>query len=261
MSDPARSTQPDPWTSPLIDDLHNRVSVRSWTDDAVDPSMIDAILSAAFRAPTSSNIQSYSVVVVRDTETKADLAQTAGGQKHVAATPVFLAFCADLTRIDAALTRNGHSIRDNNMEVGLVSSVDATLVGMAAYLSARSLGLAGVMIGGIRNDAVRTAEILGLPDHVYCVFGLCLGWPKTVPPQKPRMDFAAMVHHGHYGNQGGLEPDAALSGYDAALAAHYDSIGKDTTPDSWTRDMDKKFHPQLRPNLREQLRKKGFDFG
>ena len=257
---PDAAVHPQTLTSDLIQDLHARVSVRSWTDQPVSEQMIDTILSAAFRAPTSSNIQSYSVVIVRDPDIKVSLAKAAGGQKHVAATPVFLAFCADLTRIQDALSRNGHTIQNNNMEVGLVSSVDATLVGMAAYMSARSLGLAGVMIGGIRNDAVRTAEILGLPDHVYCVFGLCLGWPDQVPPQKPRMDFAAMVHREQYGNQD-VDPTEALTSYDAALAAHYQATGRATTPDSWTGDMDKKFHPQLRPNLRQQLGKKGFDFG
>ena len=52
----------------------------------------------------------------------------------------------------------------------------------------------------------------------------------------------------------------AVEAYDPALRAHYESIGKETTPDSWSHDMDKKFHPQLRDGLREQLKKQGFDF-
>ena len=248
-------------TSPLIEDLTRRVSVRSFSDRQVDDDTIDGVLKAAFRAPTSSNIQSYSVIVVRGQEIKDRLSVVTGGQAHVKATPVFLAFCADLTRIDDALGRHGHSIEGNNLEVGLVSTIDATLVGMSAYLSARSLGLAGVFIGAVRNDAVATAEILGLPKHVYCVFGMCLGWPGDVPEQKPRMAFDAMVHREQYGNHdGGLDAHAALDSYDRDLAAHYESIGKATTPDSWTHDIDKKFHPQLRQGLREQLKKLGFDF-
>ncbi len=248
-------------TSALIEDLGQRVSVRDYADQPVDDAMIDTILKAAFRAPTSSNIQSYSVIIVRDQEIKDQLSVVTGNQPHVRKTPVFLAFCADLTRIEAALRRNGHTIDGNNLEVGLVSSIDAALVGMSAYLSARSLGLTGVMIGAVRNDAVRTAEILGLPKYVYCVFGMCLGWPGTVPQQKPRMDFDAMVHRDRYGNQGaGFDPGEALDSYDATLAAHYASIGKPTTPASWSHDVDKKFHPQLRQGLREQLKQQGFDF-
>ena len=83
-------------------------------------------------------------------------------QRHVRDTPVFLAFCADLTRIEHVVRERGHDIEDNNLEIGLVSSIDAALVGMSAYLAADSLGLKGVMIGAVRNDAVETARILGL---------------------------------------------------------------------------------------------------
>jgi nitroreductase len=247
--------------SETIDLLLNRVSVRSYRDEPVPEAMIEAILRAAFRAPTSSNIQSYSVIVVRDREVLARLAPVTGNQRHVAEAPVFLAFCADLTRIDHALTRNGHSIDDNNMETGLVASIDAALVGMCASLAAESLGLKGVMIGAVRNDAEKSAEILGLPHRVYCVFGLCLGWPAEVPPQKPRMSYDGLVHYERYGNLR-ADGDAAtrLADYDAELARHYRGTGRPTTDDSWTHDMDKKFHPWLRDKLRQQLKARGFDF-
>ncbi|MGI9411334.1 MAG: nitroreductase family protein [Hyphomicrobiaceae bacterium] len=247
--------------SETVATLHQRVSVRSYADRPVDDTTIDAVLQAAFRAPTSSNIQSYSVITVRNQNTKDRLAVVTGNQKHVRSTPIFLAFCADLTRIDNAMQRHSHTIEGNNLEVGLVSSIDAALVGMSAYLAAESVGLKGVMIGAVRNDAIATAEILGLPRHVYCVFGMCLGWPGDVPPQKPRMDYGSIVHRECYGNQGeGFNAAAALDGYDAALTAHYQSIGKPSTPDSWTHDIDKKFHPQLRQGLRDQLKALGFDF-
>ena len=53
---------------------------------------------------------------------------------------------------------------------------------------------------------------------------------------------------------------AAVDAYDPELRAHYEAIGKATTPDSWSHDMDKKFHPQLREKLRAQLKVQGFDF-
>lgn len=247
--------------SETIDLLAKRVSVRRYRPDPVPEATVEAILKAAFRAPTSSNIQSYSVVVVRDRDTLKRLAPITGNQKHVAEAPVFLAFCADLTRIAHALDVRGHSIADNNMETGLVSSIDAALVGMCASLAAESLGLQGVMIGAVRNDATATAEILGLPDRVYCVFGLCLGWPAEAPAQKPRMAFEGMVHYERYGvTRGEGDPASRLAAYDAVLARHYRATGRPTTDDSWTHDMDKKFHPWLRDKLRQQLKERGFDF-
>lgn len=244
-------------TSETIRLLQNRVSIRKYSDQPVSEEMIEAVLRAAYRAPTSSNIQSYTTVVVRKQEIKDKLYVVTGNQQHVKDTPVFLAFCADLTRIDYALMKHQHSFNDNNLEVGLVSSVDAALVGMSAYLAAESLGLRGLMIGGVRNDAVKTAEILGLPHRVYCLFGMCLGWPAEEPPQKPRMDIGATIHYEQYDPEATL---ASLDAYDAALAEHYEATGRKTTPDSWTHDMDKKFHARLRDKLREQLKQQGFDF-
>ena len=59
-------SHPKPLTSETINLLRDRVSVRKYADKPVSTTLIDTILEAAFRAPTSSNIQAYSVVVIRD---------------------------------------------------------------------------------------------------------------------------------------------------------------------------------------------------
>ncbi len=241
--------------------LANRVSVRRYKDQPVTEEMVETILDAAFRAPTSSNIQAYSVVVVRDQERLKSLSITAGNQKHVLNTPVFLAFCADITRIEAAMKENEKSVEPNNLELGLVSTIDAALVGMSASLVAESFGLKGVMIGAMRNDPVEVARILDLPRGVYCVFGMCLGWPDEAPKQKPRMDQSQTVHYESYGQRKtNDQPAQQVSDYDRALATHYQSIGKPTTPASWTDEIAKKFSPQPRDGLRDALRELGFDF-
>ena len=250
-----------PVSSETIETLLNRVSVRKFSDRPVPEETVEAILRASFRAPTSSNIQSYSVVVVTDPEIRKAIYPITGNQKHILTAPVFLAFCADLTRIEAATRINGHDIGDNNLEIGLVSSIDASLVGMSAYLAADSLGLKGVMIGAVRNDAVATARALGLPHRVYCVFGMCLGYPDESPAQKPRMDYTTLVHYERYGGlRDNRDMEQALNDYDTSLAAHYRGHGVTTTDDSWTHAMDARFVPQVRDKLREQLKAQGFDF-
>jgi len=241
--------------------LRDRVSVRKYTDKPVDEDMVTAILEAAFRAPTSSNIQAYSVIVVRDPDTLQQLSVPTGNQQHVAKTPVFLAFCADLTRMQTAMEKNDKSIEENNLELGLVSTIDAALVGMSTSLVAESFGLKGVMIGAVRNDPNKVADILGLPNQVYCVFGMCLGWPGEIPPQKPRMAQAAMVHYEHYGNHvGGHDRAEMLDDYDRELSDHYTAINKPTTAESWTHEIASKFSPQPRSGLRQALKERGFDF-
>jgi len=250
-------TEMDAASSETIDVLNRRVSVRKFKPDPVPQALVDEVLTAAFRAPTSSNIQTYSVVKVRDPQSRGRLAEVAGGQQHIIECPVYLAFCADMTRIEYAMKRNGNSLENNNFEMGLVSSVDAALVGMAAYTAADSVGLKGVMIGALRNDPKTTAEILGLPRRVFAVFGLCLGFPAESPTQKPRMDFDCVVHEDTY-DQRKMQP--FVDQYDRELAAHYRAEGRETDDASWTHEMDVKFSAKPRNTLRATLRDMGFDF-
>ena len=237
--------------------LGARRSIRDYADRDITDEQLTAILEAARRAPTSGNLQAYSVIVVRDPETKAKLAKIAGGQKHIETCPVYLAFVADLTRIETAFQRNGRDLDDNNLEMGLMASIDASLVGMAAYVAADSLGIQGVMIGAMRNDPEAVAEVLGLAHRTYVVFGLCLGYPAGQPKQKPRMPAEGVIHYERY--------DAAkavgiVSPYNAQLKAHYDEINKPTDDDSWSADVDKKYAERPRDHLRAALKGRGFDF-
>ena len=245
-------------SSETIEVLKNRVSVRKYAPDPVTDAHVTAILEAALRAPTSSNVQACSVVVVRDAQKKAHLAELAGNQKHIADCPVFLAFCADMSRMDSAFMRHDHNLDDsNNLEMGLVATIDASLVGMAAYVAADSLGIHGVMIGGMRNDPNAVAEVLNLPGRVYVVFGMCLGFPAEAPKQKPRMPLEGVVHRETYNAEASL---GTLDPYNAALKDHYVSIGKQTTDDSWSFEVAKKLGKGPRPGLRAALKARGFDF-
>jgi len=247
----------NPIHSETIDILAQRRSIRKYSDIPVTDAHVDAVLGAALRAPTSSNVQAYSVVVVRDPAIKERLAVPCGNQKHIVTCPVFLAFLADLTRIEAAFKCNGHNADDNNLELGLVATIDAALVGMAAYVAAESLGIQGVMIGAMRNKPEEIAEILGLPKRVYAVFGMCLGFPDEAPKQKPRMPVSGIVHHERYDADASL---GVVDPYDAELKAHYDAIGKETTDASWSDEVDKKFSTRPRDGLRTALKARGFDF-
>lgn len=246
-----------PTSSDVLRTLHSRVSVRKFSEEPVADETWRAVLSAAFRAPTSSNVQSYSVVAVRDQQTKTTLAELAGNQAHVVECPIFLAFCADLSRIEHAMMERGHTLDENNLELGLLASIDAALVGMAAYLAAESLGLAGVMIGGARNHPDKFAQALGLPHRAYCVFGMCLGYPDEAPVLKPRMNFDAMVHEERYDDEKCV---SNINDYDAKLADHYRAQGRPTNAASWSEDVATKFSVRPRDTLRATLKDMGFDF-
>lgn len=242
-------------TSDTIETLNQRVSVRDYTDEPVDDETVRAILNAARRSATSSNVQSYSFVVVRDPETKRQLAHLAGNQKHIETCPVFVAVCADISRLMQASEMHNQTFAIN-LETSMVAIVDAALVGQSASLAAESLGLGTVMIGGMRNHPSEVIELLGLPKGVFVLFGLCLGWPALKTPQKPRLQEEAIIHYERY------TPitNETLIEHDAQLAQNYRDQGRNTPDAAWTGVIAQKFNRKNREHLRGVLEDQGYNF-
>ncbi|MEK9725272.1 MAG: nitroreductase family protein [Rhodospirillaceae bacterium] len=243
-------------TSPVIDVLNRRTSVRSFTDDPVTDAQVRAVLAAGQRAPTSSNLQAYSFVVVRAPGTKVRLAKLAGNQDHVAKAPVFVAVCADIARVETVVARGGGSLAKGHLEMSMVAVIDAALAGMAASLAAESLGLAGCMIGGMRNDPEAVAEVLGLPKGVFVVFGMTLGVPADPPPAKPRLARDGVIHWERYEDK----PVAELAErYSAELEVQKEASGRGDGV-GWPERLAKGFSAAKRTGLKQALHNLGFDF-
>jgi FMN reductase (NADPH) len=256
---PSRVAAPDapvPDTE-LLRALQARGTMRNFKPDALPEAWIDTLISAAQRAPTSSNLQAYSIIVVKDLQTKTRLAELAGNQKHIIDCPVFFAFCADLTRIEYACELHDTAFPGHTFESGLVSSMDAALVGMTMSLVADSMGLGNVMIGGMRNKPLEVAKLLKLPKRVYVVYGLCVGWPKALPLPKPRQPMSTVVHRESYNPAHLAEGIAA---YDKELAAYYVQRGANTPPQAWTTPVAEKYSTPRRRFLRQELNELGFGF-
>lgn len=246
------------FSTPITEVQRNHVTIRSFTDKAIPGGMLHAILDASRRAPTSSNMQAYSIIVVQNSEVKKELAELAGRQKHIETCPVFMAFCADIYRLDVACDLHGVELA-KSLETTLVSTVDASLVGMNAQTAAESFGLGAVMIGGMRNHPKEVAQLLGLPEGVYVVYGMCLGWPveEKVPPQKPRLPESLVVHFERYETENEREK---IAEHDKELAKHYENLGRNLDDDAWSGPIAKRLKNPARPKLRGVLEGLGFRF-
>jgi len=244
-------------SAPTLEVLDRHVSIRSFTNKPIAEEVLDQIIRSSRRAPTSSNMQAYSIIVVKDPEVKQELALLAGGQKYVASCPVFLAFCADLHRLEVACGMHDLTMT-NNLETFLISTIDASLVGMTAMTAAESLGLGVVMIGAMRNHPSKVAELLGLPSSVYVTFGMCLGWPEkdNIPPQKSRLPEQLVVHREKYDNS---NPVDLIKQHDLELGEHYASLGKNIQSAAWSGPITRNLSGGMRSENLGILKKMGFD--
>ena len=169
-----------------IDLLLAHSSVREFSDKPVDEETVHTILACAQKAPTSSYLQAYSIIRVEDPAKREALAEYAGGQEWVMKAPLVLLFCADLHRQEVLVKPDDPHVL-HNTELYTVSVIDAALAAQKALVAAQALGLGGVPVGGVRNETEKMARLFDLPEMVFPMFLLCLGYPKTVPPQRPRL--------------------------------------------------------------------------
>ncbi len=173
----AQVPEPAVWNATLAV-LHEHRSVRRYLPDPVSDDTLRLLISAAQSAPTSSNLQVWSVVAVRDPDRKARLAALAGDQAHVVRAPLLLVWTADFARLrQLAADHDAPLAGADYLESSYVGFIDAALAAQNAVVAAESLGLGTVYIGALRNHPEAVATELQLPPGVFATFGLVVGHP------------------------------------------------------------------------------------
>lgn len=180
--------------------LLNHRSIRKFTDQPLTREQVETIVAAGQAASTSSNVQAYSVIAVTEKGLQEELARLSGNQAYVHSCPVFLVWCADLSRLKEAAQKHrpGGETYEGSMENLIVATVDTALAAQNAATAAESLGLGIVYIGGIRNQIAEVASLLGLPKLAYPLFGMCVGYPDQQPVLRPRLPQEAVLHWNGY---------------------------------------------------------------
>ena len=160
-----------------IAQLHERRSVRAYTDEPVSAADERAILEAACQAPTAGNQQLYSIIVVRDQAEKDELAVTCDNQPFIAAAPLVLVFCVDVRRWHQAFLAAGAEAREPGVGDFLLALEDTAIAAQNAVVAVHSLGLGSCYIGDILERREDQARILGCPRHVVPAVMLVIGHP------------------------------------------------------------------------------------
>jgi FMN reductase (NADPH) len=250
--------------NPIIDLIHQHRSVRYYKPDTLPASMVESIIAAAQNASTSSNLQAYSVIAVADAGKRTQLSKLCGNQPHVREAPVFLAWCADLARLDRVCELRGCSQVTEFTENFLVAAIDASLAAQNAALAAESLELGICYIGSIRNNATEIIELLDLPKLTFPITGMTLGWPEKQSGIKPRLPIRAVLHWESY-SQATVDED--LRDYDKTMIAtgiyNNRQVPIPGKPDEmedygWTEHTARRVSLAARTELHSELVKQGF---
>lgn len=238
-----------------IELLKSHRSIRKFQDKEVDDKLIEAIIQCAQAASTSSFVQAYSIIQVKDKDIRKKIAKLSGEQKYIEECPLFFVFCGDLNRLGLACEINDTDIKKGYTESFILATVDAALAGQNAMIAAESLGLGGVYIGGIRNNPREICELLDIPKEVYPVFGMCLGYPAQDPEVKPRLPMDVVLKKDRYTIEGDEEK---IRQYDGIAKEYYLKRTKGKRDDKWTEQMAEKMGKELRPHMKMFLKDQGF---
>ncbi|MBW4580325.1 MAG: NADPH-dependent oxidoreductase [Tildeniella nuda ZEHNDER 1965/U140] len=248
------------WNTSLTTLLSHR-SIRAYLSKPLPSGTLELLVAAAQSASTSSNLQTWSVVAVEDPARKERLSQLANGQAHIRQAPLFLVWLADLARLKQVTEQRElpHAGLEY-LETFLTAAIDASLAAQNAAIAAESLGLGTVYIGAMRNRPDAVAAELGLPPHVFAVFGLCVGYADPAKPAaiKPRLSQTAVLHQEQYSLDAQLP---AIAEYNDIMKAFY-TKQKMTVEGDWSQHSSDRIATaealRNRANLREILNKLGF---
>ena len=243
--------------------LQSHRSIRRFTKEPVEQSIIDELIHAGQAAATSSFIQACTVIQVSSGEKRDQLAQFSGNQPYVAKAPVFLVFCADMHRHKLACEMHKMPMKSGYTEQFLTASVDCALFAQNVVIGAEALGLGICYIGGLRNEVAAVSSLLALPELVFPVFGLCLGYPDQDPEVKPRLPLTTTLKQDSYLQQKTLsdsdkEDTAALEVYDEQIREYYKSRTGNQKEISWTEQISGMLQKEARPHMQAFLQQKGF---
>jgi len=242
--------------------LAGRRSCRDYLDRAVDPALVETLAAAAFCAPTKSDLQQRDLVIVRDPGLRAEIDALFPNDPWIAAAPAFLVFCGNNRRQRQLHEWRGRAFVNDHLDAFFNAAVDAAILLATFVIAAERAGLGCCPISAVRNHAVRVSELLGLPDHVFPVSGLTLGWPAEAGEISLRLPLEVTLHEDRFDES---DLQEAVAAYDTRRAdaqpyAKQRGVGDygTTEPYTWSEDKARQYNKPERADFGAFIRAKGF---
>jgi len=207
----------------LISRVLSRKTVRRYSEKMPSEELLDLFTACALSASAKSDFQQVSILRLRDGEKRAAIGALFPAMPWIGHAPVFFVFLGDARRLHRIGELRGKPVDNSTLEGFFNASVDAALAMQTMILCAESSGLGVCPISVIRNEVDKVAAILALPDRVFPVAGLCLGYPAAEGHVSLRLPRGVTVHTDHYDDN---TLPALLDDYDRRRQARH-AIPKD----------------------------------
>jgi nitroreductase len=198
----APALQESPKGVEVLAEMANRRVIRRYTEQPVDPALLETLCAVALSAPSKSDLQQADIVIVADKGQREKLEALLPDNPWVKAAPVFLVFCGNNRRHRLLFDWRGRPFVNDHLDPFFNAAVDAGIVLATFIAAADRVGLGSCPISAIRNHARQVSDILSLPDHVFPVAALGAGWPSFPGVMSPRLGLDVSIHRDRYDESG-----------------------------------------------------------
>ena len=207
----------------------SRRSIRKFLNKPISKELLTLLLAASQSAPSKSNLQQYSILVIQDQNIKNEISDLIGNTKWALTAPIFLLYLADIRRNIKITNDRGYDHKNNNVDTFMNSVIDAALAMQSTICAAESIGLGVCPISMIRNIIEEIKVICELPKGVFPIAGLAIGWPDQKSKISIRLSQDIVTHLNKYNEKDLIHK---INKYDAKV------FEKDPIPESKQRHID-----------------------
>ncbi len=251
-----------PKNADVLAEMANRRVIRRYTDQPVDPALLETLCAVALSAPSKSDLQQADIVIVSDKAQREKLEALLPDNPWVKAAPVFLVFCGNNRRHRLLFEWRNRPFVNDHLDPFFNASVDAGIVLATFIAAADRVGLGTCPISAIRNHAQQVSDILSLPAHVFPVAALGAGWPSFAGVMSPRLGLDVTIHRDRYDESGLKEKVAAYDkrreGVQPYRTQRYTEKFGQSADYGWSEDKARQYSVPERADFGAFVRRKGF---
>ena len=243
----------------------SRRSIRNFLNKPISKELLTLLLAAAQSAPSKSNLQQYSILVIQDQNIKNEISNLIGNTKWALTAPIFFLYLADIRRNIKITNDRGYEHKNNNVDTFMNGVIDAALSMQSTICASESLGLGVCPISMIRNIIEEVKVICKLPKGVFPIAGLALGWPDQKSNVSIRLSQDIVIHFDKYDEKDLIQK---IDKYDERVfkkdpipenkQRHVDLYGV-AKKGTWSENISRQLSVPERSNFKNWLKENGFN--
>ena len=203
---------------PAVETLLAHRTHRLYADRPIPAPVLDTLLAAGLSAASKSDLQQVSLIRIADRAIRLRIGALLSSMPWIVQAPEFFVVCGDNRRIRRVCELRGLAYANDTMDAVLNATIDAAIVMQQMVCAAEIMGLGCCHISHVRDHVDEIAEMLKIPDHVFPIAGLCVGYPAREGFVSVRLAPSATVHVDRYDDSGLADE---VDGYDRRRHARY----------------------------------------